>query len=268
MTRGLAVLVAALLAGCTASSGQLAADQAVVEAEWIELSLADGRLRAVSEPRLRPGSSAQWTAGSVLFRRIAAGPAPVGALPLPDDGEPEDGAALALPRDAWIAVLELTEAQWNRLRGLPGGGDLPAGGMTPDELQAVLATLPAGRLRVVIPDEGLWLRACTAGAAIPFAWGNGTAEAVAGRHAVYRGEGAEALHRGPRSVGGREANAHGLYDMHGNLWELVRMGDGSWAVRGGAWDSPLAQCRAANRVALGEVPAHPGIGVRLALVPP
>lgn len=268
MIRGTALIIAALLAGCSASSGQLAADQALVEAEWIELSLADGSLRAVAEPRLRPGQSERWTASSVLFRRVKPGPAPVGTPDLPGGGEAEDHADLQLASAAWIGVLELTEAQWNRLRGLPGGGDLPAGGITPEELLAVLAALPADRLRVAIPDEGLWLRACTAGESRPFAWGNGTAQAVASRHAVYRGDGAEPLQRGPRSVGGREPNTHGLYDMHGNLWELARAGDGSWVVRGGAWDSPLAQCRAANRVPLGASAPHPGIGVRLALLPP
>jgi formylglycine-generating enzyme required for sulfatase activity len=91
------------------------------------------------------------------------------------------------------------------------------------------------------------------------------AEDAASSNAVHHPR-SGAAPSGPSAIGSLLPNGFGMFDMHGNVWELVRSGDG-FEVRGGAWDSPILQCRTANRVDLPGDLAVPNVGVRLALRP-
>ena len=170
----------------------------------------------------------------------------------------------------------------------------------------------AGRLpggwRYALPTEAQWEYACRAGttttlyngpmeirgrnnapALDPIAWyGGNSSEGYAGR----RGEDTRAWPEkqypgglaGPREVGTKGANAWGLCDMIGNVWEWCVDWYGPYAAdaaedppgaargvdrvaRGGSWNNRAARCRAAHRVGDRPGDRSSSLGFRPALVP-
>lgn len=245
------IALAVLLAACGGGSGGLGQDAAVATSPALAVDLETGRVEAV---RLDEAGllDQRWRDRYLLFRRF-------------------DGAT---PR--WIGVFEVTQAQWRRIAGAasdpelegtaalhPDDGALPATGVAGDDVRSALAGLRLVAFRLRLPSGAEWEAALAAGGR-PYAWGEGEGPLVTRAYAVLLRDGETCA---LRPVGGLAANANGLFDMHGNAWELVDDGPAGLHARGGAFDCPPSLCRADQAVAVPPGLPHPAIGLRLLLVP-
>lgn len=110
-----------------------------------------------------------------------------------------------------------------------------------------LSELPAEKIAgrsYRLPTEDEWEYACRAGTTTQFSFGD--AETDLGRHAWFAGNSGDKTH----PVGKKTANAWGLHDMYGNVWEWAKsLDDGSLecVLRGGSWRSFGGFCRSALR---------------------
>lgn len=196
---------------------------------------------------------------------------------------------------ALIGVFEVTQAQWQALWGSPApgtwpwqdvpnaisngatshGGDKPAYNLDGETVVSVVAAVSiAGGARLALPSEAQWTAAC--GTSTGWWWGTSTSQAQLAANAVVR-ESVLSPARlsaggvdtgGPLAVGSRAANPVGIYDLHGNVWELVS--DGS-SARGGSWRDAAAQSRSEVSLSSGQgfhgELDHALVGARLVLVP-
>jgi formylglycine-generating enzyme required for sulfatase activity len=197
---------------------------------------------------------------------------------------------VTLTRGFWTATTEVTQRDWTRVVGafpdrapseaFGEGDDVPLYWVDFDEAEDFCARLTrrghqSGSLPVTwqfsLPTEAQWEYACRAGTTTATAFGDSL-----GRHQANFGDGP--THRGApapgraRPVGGYGANAWGIHDMHGNVWEWCRdwyharlpggrdpdmsamqglpNRDGTYSRvrRGGAWIEPEWACRSACRL--------------------
>jgi formylglycine-generating enzyme required for sulfatase activity len=122
-----------------------------------------------------------------------------------------------------------------------------------------------------LPSEAEWEYACRAGTTTPFHFGETITTDLANYDGNYTyGSGSKGEYRKQTTdVGSFPANAFGLHDMHGNVWEWCQdtwhenykgaPTDGSaWVdenanqnttriIRGGSWQSNPRDCRSASR---------------------
>ncbi|MCS5692248.1 SUMF1/EgtB/PvdO family nonheme iron enzyme [Cyanobium sp. FGCU-6] len=133
-----------------------------------------------------------------------------------------------------------------------------------------------GRL-YTLPSEAQWEYACRAGTTTPYAFGSVLSE----RQANVRSS--ETM-----KVGSFPANAWGLHDMHGNVWEwcadhwhpdyVDAPNDGrAWIdlgaetmsrlLRGGSWGYNPGDCRSAYRLHVRPDGANGGVGFRVVCLP-
>ena len=131
-----------------------------------------------------------------------------------------------------------------------------------------------------LPSEAEWEYACRGGNTTCYYWGDSSSESVIGRYCRYIENSDSTAH----SVGTKDPNDWGLYDMSGNVWEWCEdsyrshYGDcptdgsaykksGSDRVRrGGSWYSVTYYCRSANRHSFSPGNSGNSLGFRLVRV--
>ncbi len=201
-----------------------------------------------------------------------------------DDERPLTQATLS--RGFWLGKTEVTQAQWVAVMGSnPStfqGDDRPVEQVSWDdaiefcrkltERERAASRLPAGYL-YTLPTEAQREYACRAGA-------TGDHPGELGALAWYSNNSDYTTH----PVGRKQANAWGLYDMHGNVWEWCLDWYGNYpggsvtdptgavqgtdrAVRGGSWNLGASACRFADRSRALPSSHDEGLGFRLALAP-
>lgn len=222
------------------------------------------------------------------FVEIAPGSFQMGSPPVePRREEQELRHRVTLTRPFWIGRTEVTQAQWRRVLGSEPsrfrGDDLPVEQVNHFEIQAFLARLaelsPGDRFR--LPTEAEWEYACRAGAGTAFSFGDGLGP---GQANVDTDPGSDDGARGTRPVGSYPANAWGLFDFHGNVWEwcadepcpypagdetdpVRACGHPLKVIRGGSWLFGADSARCALRYTHAPKDRGPSLGFRVVREP-
>ena len=209
---------------------------------------------------------------SMEFMPIEPGSFRMGSENGDDDEKPVHQVTLTKP--FWLAKTEVTQAQWRQVMGSnPSnfiGDTLPVEQVSWDDAMEFCRKLTqmerqAGRLpegyEYTLPTEAQWEYACRAGTTGDYATSTGSGQAGnLDAMAWYRENSGSKTH----PVGTKQANAWGLYDMHGNVWEWCL--DWYWnyasgnavdpqgassgsrrVIRGGVWNFDASYCRSAYR---------------------
>jgi formylglycine-generating enzyme required for sulfatase activity len=202
----------------------------------------------------------------------------------------------------YLSKFEVTQAEWRAVAALPRvaldlvgapakfqGDNLPIENISWEEAAEFCARLSqkSGR-NYHLPSESEWEYAARAGSVRAFTFGETiTAELVNFDGTGHYGSAPVGIDRKQTVPVGSlgAANAFGLYDVHGNVWEWCAEeyhanyegapNDGSprrtagevkhRALRGGGWNNLGADCRSANRLSYAQEGKRSNIGFRIAM---
>lgn len=203
----------------------------------------------------------------IQFALIPAG----GFLQGNDKGKDEEKPAhlVELTAPYCLGRFEITRGQFAAVtqRKIPSPADdrLPAAEIRAAEVQEFLNVLNAAdpEAKYRLPTEAQWEHAARAGTSSRYSFGEDEQQLFRYGNCLAR-DGSNDGYDSAAPVGTFEPNAWGLYDMHGNVWELVQdywsyytpgkavdpSGPDrgvSWVRRGGAYNSAVENCRSSSR---------------------
>ena len=213
----------------------------------------------------------------MAFVLVPAGSFQMGTPPGEPDREPQEARhPVTIARAFYLAAYEVTQSEWTAVMGANpsargGCGRCPVERIAYDEVERFLARLnarsawPGFRL----PTEAEWEYGCRAGGTAAYG-GHGTIDR---RQANYAGT-------RTRPVGSYAANAWGLFDMAGNVWEWTSDGYAPYpggaapdragytpdrkVIRGGSWRFGADSARCGLRYTHRPQDRGDSLGVRLA----
>ena len=186
-----------------------------------------------------------------------------------------------------IGKTEVTQAQWQAVMGSnPSkftncGSNCPVEQVSWNDVQQFIQKLNAKTGQSYrLPSEAEWEYAARAGSQSKYSFGDSDSDSQLGQHAWYK----ENSGNSTKPVAGKQANAFGLHDIHGNVLEWVKdcwhdnyngaPTDGSaWTtsctgngrvLRGGSWLYGPASLRSADRMWDSPDRRGSGTGFRLA----
>lgn len=219
------------------------------------------------------------------FRYCPAGEFTMGS-PASEAGrrDVEERRKVTLTRGFWLLETPVTQGEYRAVTGknpsfFRSGDDFPVETVSWADCQDYLEALNALEIAPEnfafrLPTEAEWEYACRAGTTGPY-----NVDRPLDWLGWYRGN----SEKKTRKVRGKNANAWGLYDMHGNVWEWTADwyastypdGDAvdpagpntgsSRVLRGGYWGTSAVRCRSACRNDNYPDARRAGYGFRFAL---
>ena len=189
----------------------------------------------------------------------------------------------------YIGKYEVTQKLWKEIMGTnPSsfkGDNLPVEKVSWNDIQEFLVKLNRKTGKTYrLPTEAEWEYAAGASASLSnrYKYAGTNSESSLGTYAWYYSNSGSKTH----NVGTKRANALGIYDMSGNVWEWCQdkwhddytgaptngkawtSGSSSNRVnRGGSWYGITSYCRVAYRYGNGPSYRNNNLGFRLVLVP-
>ena len=145
----------------------------------------------------------------------------------PERSDDETQHRVTLTKGFYLGVHQVTQAQWQAVMGnnpshFKGDSNLPVENVSWDDCVAFCEALGKKDGKTYrLPTEAEWEYACRAGTTTPFHFGDTISVNQANYDGNYTyGNGKKGVYRQKTTpVGSFPANAWGLFDMHGNVWE-------------------------------------------------